>query len=466
VLDNNNTTLALIEASNPSDKTWTNGSVNLNYNYKIGKTGSELTANFDYIQYSSKHTQNLVNTTFDGIHVFQSKTTLQSSLPASINIKTAKIDYAHLLKAGGKWEAGIKTSFVNTDNTADFFDVINNVSNPNYQFSNRFKYKENINALYTNYSKDWIKFSLQAGLRAENTNSTGNQLGNVQISDSNFTRNYFSLFPTFHLAYHLDTTSTHVLGFSFGRRIERPNYQDMNPFTYPLDRFTFYGGNPFLQPTYSYNFELSHTYKNYLTTTLEYSIVENLIQETNEQRNNIFYSRPGNFGKQVIYGINVNFEFQFAKWWKLQLYTEFKNLGYKSIIYDQLLVENRFYWYIGPSNQFRITKTLNAELSASYQTRVLLAQFLTIPVWQMTAGLSQKVLQGEGTIKLKFSDMFYTNQPGGDIRNIANSQANWLSYLDSRVVTLGFSYRFNKGKSLAARLSGGSDTEKGRVKDH
>ena len=60
--------------------------------------------------------------------------------------------------------------------------------------------------------------------------------------------------------------------------------------------------------------------------------------------------------------------------------------------------------------------------------------------------------------------MFYTNQPGGDIRNIANSQANWLSYLDSRVLTFAFSYRFNKGKSLNARKSGGAETEQSRVK--
>jgi iron complex outermembrane receptor protein len=463
VLDNNDNVTSLVEASNPTERKWKNGSVNLNYAYKINKQGEELSANFDYIQYKATQTQNLTNSIFTPQHVLQEKTILYSSLPADLDIKTAKVDYSKPFKGGGKGGAGYKASFVNTDNIADFFDVENNVHTPNYDFSNRFQYKEMINAAYLNYSKDWKKLSLQAGLRFEHTDIKGHQFGNPQKQDSAFTRNYASLFPTLYALYRLDSTSTHQLGFSFGRRIDRPNYQDMNPFTYPMDRYTYYGGNPFLEPTFSYNFELSHTYKNMLTTTLEYSITNNLIQETNEQRGTIYYSRPGNFGKQIAYGINVSGTFPITKWWTLQLYTELKSLGFKSVIYGQTLDESRFYWYVGPTNQFTITKTLSAELSGSYQTRVLVAQFLTIPVWQMRAGLAQKIWKGKGTIKLNVSDMFYTNQPGGDIRNIANSRANWLSYLDSRVVSIAFGYRFNKGKSLAARKSGGSDTEKQRV---
>lgn len=464
VLDNNNNPVSLVQATNPSNRKWTNGSINVNYTHQFAQKGKELSVNVDYIQYNSTVTQNLVNSTFTPVYVPTGKTTLQSSLPANINIQTGKIDYTNPFKKGGKFDAGIKVSIVNTDNTADFFDVIGNISTPNYVFSNRFQYKENINAAYINYSRDWKKISVQSGLRLENTNITGRQLGNPVVKDSSFQRNYTNLFPTLYIAYRFDSTQTHQLVFSAGRRINRPNYQDLNPFTYPLDLYTYYGGNPFLQPTFAYTFELSHTFKNKITTSVEYSIVNNLIQETNEQRGTVYYSRPGNFGKQIVYGVDVTGNFQLTKWWMLQVYTEFKNLGYKSLIYGQVLDENKFYWYIGPTNQFTITKNLSAELAGSYQTRILVAQFLTIPVWQMRAGLSQKILKGKGSLKLNVSDLFYTNQPGGDIRNIANSKANWLSYLDSRVVTLAFAYRFNKGKSLNARKSGGSDDEKGRIK--
>lgn len=464
VLDNNNNTVSLIEATNPAERKWKNGSVNANYSYKIDKKGKELSANADYIQYNSTVSQNLVNAVFTSGNVLIGKTTLQSSLPANINIQSAKVDYVNPLKKGGKFDAGLKSSIVRADNVADFFDVMGNASTPNYEFSNRFKYKENINAAYLNYAKDWKKISVQAGLRMENTNITGNQLGNPLIKDSSFKRNYTNLFPTFYMAYRFDSTQKHQLGLSIGRRINRPNYQDLNPFTYPLDRFTYYGGNPFLQPTFSYSIELSHTFKNKITTSFEYSIVNNLIQETNEQRGTLYYSRPGNFGRQTVYGVDVNANLQPTKWWTLILYSEFKNLGYKSLIYGQVLDESRFYWYFGPTNQFTITKNFSAELAGSYQTRILVGQFLTIPVWQMRAGLAQKIIKGKGTLRMSVSDLFYTNQPGGDIRNIANSKANWLSLLDSRVVTVAFAYRFNKGKSLNARKSGASDDEKGRIK--
>jgi hypothetical protein len=464
VTDETNKPVSFIEATNPADKLWKNGSVNINYAHKINAKGRELTANADYIQYKSTVYQNLVNNTFSPNRVLLSSTTLQSSLPATIDISSIKFDYVHSLKDGAKLDIGAKSSWVNTDNTADFFDVVNNVASPNYEFSNRFRYKENINAVYINYAKDWKSISVQAGLRTEITSIQGNQLGNPLVKDSSFTLQYSNLFPTLYVLYRLDSNSIHQLGISVGRRINRPNYQDMNPFTYPLDRYTYYGGNPLLQPTFSYGIELSHTYKNKITTTLEYSITNNLIQESNEQRGTIYYSRPANFGKQIAYGIDVNANFQLNKWWAMQLYTELKNLTFKSVIYGQQLNEGKFYWYIGPVHQFTINKNLTAEFAGSYQTRVLVAQFLTIPVWQARIGFSHKILKGKGSLKLNVSDILYTNQPGGDIRNIANSAANWKSLLDSRVVNIAFTYRFNKGKSLNARQSGASDIEKGRVK--
>jgi hypothetical protein len=69
-----------------------------------------------------------------------------------------------------------------------------------------------------------------------------------------------------------------------------------------------------------------------------------------------------------------------------------------------------------------------------------------------------------GSLKFSLNDIFYTNQPGGDILAVASSTAKWKSCLDTRVATISFSYRFNKGKSLNARNTGGTDAEKGRVK--
>jgi len=464
IRNSQNEITGLVDAYNPMDILFKNGSVNLNMTHQFDSKGREISVNLDNIVYKSTIEQSLENKNLNPDGSLLNKSILESNLPSDISIRAAKVDYINPLTKGGRIEAGAKTSFVNTGNIADFYDVVDNKREPNYTFSNNFQYKENINAAYLNYSRDFKKVSIQAGLRLENTNIVGNQLGNIQVKDSSFKRNYTNFFPTFYAQYRVDTASKHVLGFSVGRRIDRPNYKDMNPFTYPMDRFTYYGGNPFLQPTFSYNVELSYTYKSFLTTTLQYSEANNVISETNEQRGNIYYSRPGNFAKQVSYGVEVNGTFQVRKWWTIQLYTAYLNNRFKSPIYTETLDDSRWYWVVVPTNQFIINKKWSAELAGSYQTKLLSGQFLVIPIGSIRAGVSTKIMKDKGTIKLNVNDIFYTNQVGGDIRNIKNASASWFSYLDTRVITISFSYRFNKGQNLKVRQNGGSESEQRRVK--
>ncbi len=458
VLQNN------VAAYNPNKRNFKNGSVNLNYNYKINKKEAELLLNTDYIKYQSILNQNLLNTLYLPNGAFDSKTNLVSNLPADIAIYSFKADYTLPLKNNAKAEAGIKTSKVNTDNIANFFDENNNVLTPNYDFSNNFKYNENINAVYLNYSQQKKRFGYQLGLRLENTIIRGNQTGNPVRNDSSFKRTYTNLFPTVFLQYNLDSAGNNVLGFNFGRRINRPDYQSLNPFTYPLDRYTLYGGNPFLEPTFSYNFELTHTYKNWLTTSLKYSFTENEINETIEQGTNIFYSRPGNFGKRISYGASVNINYKLLKWWTLQWYNEVQYNSFTGSIYNQTLNNKGTYWVSAPTNMFQLSKSWTAELSATYQTSIYIGQFVTVPVFTMRTAVSKKIWKDKGTFRAALNDALYTNQPGGNIKAIANSTARWKSYLDTRVFVVQLSYRFSKGKSLQARQTGASDTEKSRVK--
>ena len=462
--DGNAQLQSLVKAYSPSDRDFKNQSVNVNYTYKLNEKGKEIAANADYVGYNGVTNQYLLNSIYDANNIFVSSTNLVSNLPSNIDIWAAKLDYLNPLKNGGRFETGVKSSLVNTNNVANFYDEINGQQKPNYDFSNNFTYKENINAAYVNYNFNHKKFSFQTGLRFENTNIQGIQLGNPVRNDSSFTRTYNNLFPTIYMLYRLDSVGIHQLGLSAGRRVNRPDYQAMNPFTYPLDRFTLYSGNPYLKPTFSQNVELSHTYKGRFTTAFEFTYVSDVISETIQQENGIFYSRPGNLGQQYAYSLSFNGAFNPAKWWVLQLYTEITNNDFRSNVYGQQLNNKGTYWFLGPTNQFTINKKWSAELSGTYTTSVVTGQFITIPVWTMRMGFSKKILKEMGSLKFSLNDIFYSNQPGGDILAVANSSANWKSFLDTRVATISFSYRFNKGKSLNARNTGGSDAEKGRVK--
>ncbi|MBS1572997.1 MAG: TonB-dependent receptor, partial [Bacteroidetes bacterium] len=463
IQDNNLQTINTIEAEIPMDIIFKNASVNANMTRKM-KNRQELSVNADYIAYNSKIEQSQFNKILNPDNSVLSDTRMDSKLPSEVTIKALKADYSGIDLLGGNFDFGAKSSFVKTENIADFRDVKNGVETPNYVFSNNFDYKENIHAVYANFAKDYEKLSIQLGLRAEYSDIKGYQIGNPMVKDSAFSKKYTSLFPTVFVQYRADSLQNHIIGLSLGRRIDRPNYKDMNPFTYPMDNYTFYGGNPFLQPTFSYSADFNYTYKKNYTFGFNYSYIDDLISETNEQKYGIYYSRPGNFDKQISYGFSFNGNFSITKWWSLQCYTALSNNYFSSKVYTENLNDSLWNWVIMPTNQFVINKKWTAELAGSYQSKALSGQFLVSPIGSVRAGIATKILREKGTLKLNLSDIFYTNQVEGQIQNIQNAKASWFSYLDSRVVTLSFSYRFNKGDNLKIRKSGGSEAEQNRVK--
>src|SRR5690606_4611971 len=97
----------------------------------------------------------------------------------------------------------------------------------------------------------------------------GRQLGNPEKEDSSFKRQYSSLFPTLYVTRELDSNNTVTI--NTGRRIDRPAYQQLNPFLFFINEYTYSVGNPYIQPQFTWNFQASHTYKSWLTTSLEYA---------------------------------------------------------------------------------------------------------------------------------------------------------------------------------------------------
>jgi iron complex outermembrane recepter protein len=461
----NNLIESTIESYITQNDKWKNINFNVNYNYKISKTQGEISANGDIIYYDLRSNSNLQNNIFYPNTSIINREAVYGNLPATIDIKTAKIDYSKPIQKGGTFEAGIKTSLIKTNNTAEFKNNINDNVRNNL-WTNYFLYDENINAAYVNFNKsfkkDYKKIAIQTGLRLENTTTKGHQLGNNILPDTSFTRDYTRLFPTLYVSYKLDTLDKHLLVFSAGRRIERPTYQSLNPFTYPLDKFTLFSGNPFLKPTFTYSVEVAHTYKSFLTTTLLYSYDKDYITEVVENKTN-YYNRPGNIDSKTTAGITVDATVTPKKWWSLQLHSEVLNVHYKGILFTEDLNTQRTNWAISGTNLFKINKLWNAELGGFYNSTTTLGQFELIPVWQVRAGVSTKILKDKGTLKLTVTDIFL--QPrGGTINNLAHSTASFTSIGDTRMAILVFTYRFTKGQNLKVRTSGGADNEVKRVK--
>ncbi|PWK79577.1 outer membrane receptor protein involved in Fe transport [Mucilaginibacter oryzae] len=453
-----------IQTLNTSTGKFTSKGVNLNFTHKFDSTGRAFTFDLDYIRDISGSNQRFVNNTYLPDGTLTNLQIITDNLPSVINIYSAKADYSRPLKGKAKFEAGIKSSYVNTDNAANYFNLINNVSTVDYNNTNRFIYKENINAAYVNFNKAFGRFSIQTGLRAENTNGNGHQLGNAQRPDSSFVKHYTNLFPTAYLSYNIDTAGHNVLVASYGRRIGRPSYGNLNPFTFFVDKFTYFSGNPFLKPQFTDDYKLAYSFKSLFTIALAYNRTTDVHNETIHKDGNVFISTTGNIGVQKTLDFSISSNLQPAKWWTINLYAEVYNNKYQGAFYSGYLNQSKTTFSANGNNQFTISKTWSAEISGFYNTSGAYGQFVSIPTGMLNAAVQKKVLNNKGTIKLSVRDVLKSFSPSGTITNIAGATATYHNFLDTQVGTLAFTYSFGKlTNTPAKRSTGGAESEQGRA---
>ena len=253
---------------------------------------------------------------------------------------------------------------------------------------------------------------------------------------------------------------------NYGRRIQRPNYEDLNPFILFLDKYTFEQGNPNLRPQFSHNIELSHTFQGFLTTTLNYTKTTDIITEVLEQNsaNNETFVKTSNIANQRQYGISVSAGFPIAKWWNTNIYANVYNNLYTGIVNSDPIELGATTGQFNVSNQIKISKTINAELGGFYRTKGVDGVFSIRGLGMVNAGISKQILKGKGSVRISVRDLFWTQKINGTSR-FSNIDAAFQQTRDSRVFSANFTYRFSKGKSNGQkRRTGGASDEQSRIK--
>lgn len=453
---------SIITALNDQQDRFRNGSINLNYRYQFDTLGQVLTIDADHVRYELNADQLFRNASFHANYQPKTSDTLRGHLPSDISIYSIKADYTYPLANKGKLEGGIKSATIKTDNVAVYDLFASGVPVPDLDKSNHFIYREQIHAAYLNINKEYRKFGIQLGLRAEHTISKGHQLGNSAKPDSAFTRSYTNFFPTFYLSFKPGADGNHRWVLSYGKRIARPYFKDLNPFVAPLDKFTVYVGNPYLKPVFSHNTSLAYTYKSIVTGTVYYNYQKDAIVETIELQGTTFISRPNNFGRGIEAGINLDATLEPFSWWRLNLFGEYQLRSYKTILYTQQVDTSAFYGAAVLNNQWTLPKDWSLELYTLYVGKRLARQFVLGEFWTMNVGIQKKVLNKKGSVKLNLLDVFYTRVNKGVINNLQNGESNYHNMGDSRQLRITFSYAFGKTRAQRSR-STGAETEQGRV---
>ncbi|HET9431698.1 MAG TPA: outer membrane beta-barrel family protein, partial [Chitinophagaceae bacterium] len=444
------------------DNTRKNLNITSNFNYKhtFDSTGREITADLDHAYYSNKQTTQLNTQSYDALNnKIGNLVILAGDIPSEINIYSAKLDYLHPFKKGLKMEAGVKTSYVKTDNRVDYLRSNGSGWNVDDR-SNHIVYNETINAAYLIFSKSSKKWELTAGLRLENTISKGHQISN----DSTFKRDYTNLFPNLGVGY--TANEKNQFNFSYSRRISRPDYDDLNPFTFFLDSLTYGQGNPYLQPQFTHNLELSHTYNKFLTTTLNYTQTDDIITELLKQdtEKKVTYQTRDNFSSMKQFGLAVMANIPVRKWWSSNVYVNVYNNHYKGLYQTDPIDVRYTAFTANMNNNFTIGKGWGAELGGWYRGKSPEGLLVADPMGSLNAGITKQIFKKKGSLKLGIRDILYTSQFSGyakysDVDVVIGARR------DSRQVTLNFNYRFGKSNiAPERRRKGGASDEQNRVK--
>lgn len=441
-------------------------SLNLNYNlnYRFADTKErELTIDADYGTYTGRSNLYQPNTyTFGDPSLQPIIRNYRQSTPTDITILSFKADYEHPFYKG-KLGYGIKASDVKSNNVLDAYIIKDGVDELDVDKSNTFTYSEKVFAGYINYNKTFNKkWSLQSGIRAEQTLSHGNLVSYKQNELDKVDRSYLNFFPSFALTNNFSKDLSFNLNYS--RRINRPSYQDLNPFEYRIDELTYYKGNAFIKPRYTDRLKLSNTFKSVLTTSLSYYYTSDDYNNISRIDGNKIYNTLENFSNSKGLSLNVSLNTSITKWWEINynyfyqrssIFGKFKGEG-------DYNVANRNFGFNG-SNNFKINKTTTFEISGYFRSKFNWI-YVNKAQGQVDIGLKKKLFNDKADIKLSMNDVF--NNVGYSALFVHNEiYQNITGVYEARRFGINFNYRFGSNEIKSARdHKGGAEDESSRIK--
>ncbi len=440
----------ILYAANDLPGSRNNVDYNVNYRY-ADTTGKELNIDADLVTFRRTGTSfqpNYYRDPFTG--TLLDERIYRNNTPTDIDIYTGKIDYEQPFQKG-KLGFGGKITDVKTKNTFDFYNVYgnNNVKDPDR--SNKFNYDENVKALYVNYNRPFgKKTTIQAGVRMENTKSEGDLISNTPQADDVVKRNYTDFFPSGAITYTVNQKNS--LNLSYSRRIDRPSYQNLNPFENKLDELTYQKGNAFLKPQYTNSFQLSHTFLYKYVTSVSYSHIKDYFAQIIDTLGNKAFITQKNLATQNIYSLNISAPITITKWWSaFATFNGYHSAYQANFGAGKIININVDAFSIYTQQTFTVKKGPSFELSGFFNSPTVWGgTFKSKSLGFIDVGVQQKVLKGAGNIKVSFTDVLKTLHWRG-VSDFAGSHLDASGNFESQQLKVNFSYRFGNSQVKAAR---------------
>ena len=422
-----------------------NGTVNFNFRHAFADsaTASTLTADADYARYATTRLLNLF-TYFEA--PAQPTNLLGGDQRSTLGIGALKVDFSHPLAHRARLEAGAKVTHVKSDNNVAFNNTVNGVNTFDPTISNQFQYRENVNAAYVNLRGAAPKTTLQAGLRAEQTNTLAEPSDDISRE-----RHYLQLFPSASVQHTLN--ERHTLALSVARRIDRPSYNQVNPLRAYLDATSYRAGNPDLVAETSYNFELTHTYRQKFATAFAFAQISQPIVrvvQPSADGGRLVVNRDVNLTTGQTFSLTLTAPMELAKWWTLYANGVLFYNHFLGNLAGTALDRGRVACTLTANSSFTLPNGWAADVNGLYQSREVYGFEDVRPRGQVSAGLQKGLWNKRGTLRINVTDIFYTT-PISSTSSYDNFTENFTSQQDMRVVTAAFTYRFGNNQVAATR---------------
>lgn len=435
-------------------------SSNLNYKYE-DSTGTALNIDADYTWFNNTNSTQLGTDYLNSSGSKYNYTANNLEVATRINVYAFKTDYSkQVKKLDAKVEAGIKLASVTTSN--DLFATLlrGGTMTADTGRSNQFNYKENIYAAYANINRKIKKFEFQLGLRLENSIVKGVSADVRKTTINNPDTNYFNLFPSAFVSYQLNDKN--MLAFSYSKRINRPDYQSLNPFETIYDVYTAEKGNPYLKPQYSNNIELKYTYRYAFNISIGYNHTKDYSESITVQTRQQTLATMGNIGSLDNAYLTVSCPLPIAKWWDGYLnITGFFN-HYKGVLPNGPLNQQTLGLNYYIQQNFKLGKGWSTQLSSWFNAGTTEAIYKTSALGSLDWGLKKNILKDKGNIRLSVTDIFNTQQWKQTVQ-FANMDFTYRRKWESRGIRLQFSWSFGKTKFQARERETNQDAS--RIKE-
>lgn len=417
-----------------SDKDTSSDRLNLNFHTdKVwDDKGKKMTWDVDYLRDNRDENMGFLSKTLlpDGTEIPGTNFDYNYLQHRKVDVVSSALDFI-LPFEKYKITAGAKVSFTNTRNGINY-----DTSDPTLVQDDYFRYKEQIYALYADYSREYSeRFSMQLGLRMEHTRTTGIS----EAKDTEDKHDYTRLFPTVYLLY--SPTDGHALNFSFSNRISRPSQNMVNPFPFYQNKYTYACGREDLKPSYTYNAELGYTLKNNFNVSAYYSYSDDVFFQVVDldAETNVTSFLWENFMKTHAFGLNNSYTFR-TKW--LQAYAQ-HGVSYRRTTSSAVTTSSEEKgWAASLRNTFFFNekKTLLATLSGSYSSRQYQGIYLMSPTYSVSAGMLYRLLDNKLNLSLNVNNLFVSHSKletmSNGLKIIADNQFSFTSF------RIGVSYTF------------------------